>query len=718
MYADEEEIRKKRRNLIIIIGVIVFIIILLLIFLFTLKPKPPKVELKCVLTPDREPDRNGTYTDPVTFTITSEGNNITEQNVGVEKNDKRNKETYTVSKTGKTVLIGYVEDINGNSAVCNAEVEIDTVKPTCTLEADADGGKDDWYNKKVKVSFSSKDSNSDADIESATLSIDGKESGDDSVEVSESGKHLVTGTIVDSDGNEGTCELNVNIDTEKPTCSLKVTEGKANDIGIYTDDVKVEFDKTKDDGSGVDSKGVGLSQNYNKDSYKITNNGSVDVNGYVKDKAGNEGTCTLNIKRNTSGKPFSVPTCELEVSGSLYNGTYYGHTTIKFKSKASTEGATIEKFGIGTTADFNAYQNNKTEFLNGKENYVVTGNETVTLYGMVKDSYGEVATCKIENIRVSQEVISNPRCGLKVIGGSQNGQGSYINVVKIGFDNNATYSTNGAKITNFGLAESPNPPISGNNAVDLGVGSHSVYGSVQDSNGKIAYCGPLNVNVVAGNALLSSVVQIGNYVHYDVGTWGSTVGIPTKDFTFGGYRAGTSKGTGVACEGTNAKTYDGWVVISNSNGVVRITTRGTPECFRTALLNQSNSGAQNYLNSEASRNFTNAAFAQSVTNMDINTANSLSGENKKTGGYYFLSGPVNSNYAVPSMTDKGELKYFSGRSYGIRPVVTLKNNVYTTGVSGNAYVLTTSPTRDMGSMINNSQSFKDKVIEIVETVGL
>ena len=156
------------------------------------------------------------------------------------------------------------------------------------------------------------------------------------------------------------------------------------------------------------------------------------------------------------------------------------------------------------------------------------------------------------------------------------------------------------------------------------------------------------------------------------------------------------------------------MVISNSNGVVKITTRGNPECMYVPLnTSANNSGVQGYLNNEASRNFTNS-FAQSVTNMDVATAQSLSQDQRATGGYYYLSGPVNSNNAVPAVHMDGTLKYYSGRAYGIRPVVTLKNNVYTSGTSNNGYVLTMSQSRSMGS----TQSFKDKVNEIVQSIGL
>ena len=191
--------------------------------------------------------------------------------------------------------------------------------------------------------------------------------------------------------------------------------------------------------------------------------------------------------------------------------------------------------------------------------------------------------------------------------------------------------------------------------------------------------------------------------------------MPTSNYTFGGYTAGTAKGTGVKCEGGTAKTNDGWIVISNSNGVVRITTVGNPECFKVPLSNSNNSGVQNYLNSEASRNFTNGNFAQSVTNMDVNTAQSI-GSYKNTGGYYFLSGGANSNNAVPGISISGEFKYYSGRTYGIRPVVTLKSNVYTLGQSNGAYVLTNSSTRELESD-RLKQSFTDKVLEIIQSIN-
>ena len=145
---------------------------------------------------------------------------------------------------------------------------------------------------------------------------------------------------------------------------------------------------------------------------------------------------------------------------------------------------------------------------------------------------------------------------------------------------------------------------------------------------------------------MAEVRLFGAIVGYSCAVLGftTTTAIPTGNYKFGGYTAGNSKSNGVSCGTT--KTNNGWVVISNSGGTVRITTVGNPECFHIPYSTSNNSLAPGYLNSEASNNYVNSTFAVSAMNMDYETANSIrtlkytDGSDNYvifTGEYYFLS---------------------------------------------------------------------------------
>lgn len=107
-----------------------------------------------------------------------------------------------------------------------------------------------------------------------------------------------TVTIEDNAGNRTNCLVNAYVDRQKPTCRLEV-EGEYHN-GWYSGDVNVKLASVSDgQGSGVLESGMGTSlmkRSYNgKTSYTVSN-GIVTVFGYVKDKVGNEGYCSQEIR--------------------------------------------------------------------------------------------------------------------------------------------------------------------------------------------------------------------------------------------------------------------------------------------------------------------------------------------------------------------------------------------------------------------------------------
>jgi len=127
--------------------------------------------------------------------------------------------------------------------------------------------------------------------------------------------------IEDNAGNKTSCPVKAYVDRKAPTCKIKVDGESFN--GWYKAGVTATITDVEDEGSGVALTGIGTSlinRNYNgQTSYQVTG-GIVTVFGYVKDKVGNEGYCSKEIKVDNT-----VP------SGVIYMGyeVYPKENTIK-----------------------------------------------------------------------------------------------------------------------------------------------------------------------------------------------------------------------------------------------------------------------------------------------------------------------------------------------------------------------------------------------------
>ena len=172
MYDTEEEIRRKRRNLFIIIGIIVFLILLLIIFLLTRGSGKKKtvvdnnIELTCELEVKNgvTPNNNGIYSQQVEVGFKSIGNvskeyQLTKQTVGTS-DSSRNKDTYSISKSGTYHLHGYVQDSVGHKGTCDLDVEVSLTKPSCELQVTkGTEGDNYWFRSDVEVGFKEMNSN-------------------------------------------------------------------------------------------------------------------------------------------------------------------------------------------------------------------------------------------------------------------------------------------------------------------------------------------------------------------------------------------------------------------------------------------------------------------------------------------------------------------------------------------------------------------------------
>ena len=420
MYDTDEEIQRKRRNLFIIIGVVVLLIVILIIFLLTRNmgkkktSKPTATEIGCSLEVKDgiTPDSNGIYHQEIvvgykSIDAISQNYQIVKQTIGTVDNS-RNKETFTITKSGNYHLYGYVQDSAGHKGKCEISLKVNMSAPTCELEVTQGTlGDNGWYRSEVEVGFKSMDSNNpsvgikqyyiDKEVtdldDSQTVKADPPQGNVAKYTVKENLTTTLVGHVIDSSGNEGTCKLTVSKDATIPTCTLKVNSGTKNASGVYTDNPEIGFASAADDVSQIAAYGIGTSKNYTQKTYKVTGEGKTTVVGYVKDKAGNEGTCSLEITRpgggsttppgGGGGTQTSSPSCSisLKVPATDKNGVYSQSVTATLKY-STTNGATITDYGIAESQTYNK----KTEI-------VISNNGSHRVYGIVKDSYGHTATC-------------------------------------------------------------------------------------------------------------------------------------------------------------------------------------------------------------------------------------------------------------------------------------------------------------------------------------
>ena len=374
-----------------------------------------------------------------------------------------------------------------NSAVCEKEEEkkkdddkkkptpTPTVKgPSCTLViTKGTKGESGWYHSDVTVGFKSKSGGS-YKITAYGIGTSTTFAGNTSFTVNKEGSTTVYGYVKNSNGKTAVCSIVVKKDTVKPNCNIAVLSGSKGSDGSYNSDVVVGLTSKTDATSGVKAFGVveSATPKYNGNpTLKITTNGTHKIYGYVKDTSGNVNSCNITIKRNAGDKPTSTPSCSLNVANGTLgnNGWYVSNVIVGFATKSTTGGAKITGFGLGTSENYN---NNTT--------YTVSKDGSITVYGYVKDSYGNKAVCS----KTIKRDATKPSCVLKVISGTYNSSGYYTSDIVIGFSSKSD-ATSG--MNSFGIGKSTT--YGGNTTYKITtVGKHTVYGYVKDNAGNTNTC--------------------------------------------------------------------------------------------------------------------------------------------------------------------------------------------------------------------------------------
>lgn len=383
--------------------------------------------------------------------------------------------------------------------------------PECSLTiASGTLGSNNWYKSDVVVKFKSRStSTKGATITDYGIGTSKNYNKGTSYKVSKDGTTTVYGYVKDSNGKTATCSIVVKKDTVKPTCNLGVLSGSKGNDGSYITNVVVGFTSRTDAASGVSAYGVtnSSSATYNgKDRMTISTNGSHTVYGYVRDAAGNTNTCKMVVKRNADPSQ-SVPSCSLGItSGKMgENGWYVGDVVVGFKTKTSTNGATITNYGMGTSENYN-----------GGNTFTVKKDGKYVVYGYVKDSNGNTAMCSIE---VKKDATA-PSCSLEVKSGTLNSGGYYTSDVVVGFK-----SKNDAMsgVNSYGLGTTTNYN-GGNSYTVTQTGKYTVNGYIKDNAGNVNKC---NITVEKRDVVYEYqyqkqvAAQYSNWTDWKTGTYTS-----------------------------------------------------------------------------------------------------------------------------------------------------------------------------------------------------
>ena len=315
MYSYEQ---RKRRGLLAIVKLLCFFIVIVIVFSLTRKEHEGP-SISCKLVADKEAVK-GVYTEPITVSIeVTSKNDVVLKNVGIYQNARRNKDKYVLSSNGIITLVGYVEDEEGVSTTCINTFELNLTSPSCELKVESGTlGINDWYTSDVVVTFDKMNSNQrNVNIEKYYITksikdIDTEkelsvyENNNSSLEIKDNGNFEIIGRVEDKKGNTGECKLNVSVDKEVPECELTIINRETKLNGNTTIPVVVGFKDYHDNVSDIYSKGVGMKKSYKEDTYSVSTYGTNKVYGYVKDNAGNENTCELEVVTINNGKEKEV----------------------------------------------------------------------------------------------------------------------------------------------------------------------------------------------------------------------------------------------------------------------------------------------------------------------------------------------------------------------------------------------------------------------------
>ncbi len=178
----------------------------------------------------------------------------------------------------------------------------------------------------------------------------------------------------------------------------------------------------------------------------------------------------------------------------------------------------------------------------------------------------------------------------------------------------------------------------------------------------------MNDNNITGRKYFLSTANIGEYVAYPI------------DYT------------NTSCVNSNNNTNAGWRILNIQDNVVTLVSSGTPECFNPSTFNDSGASSKQTINNlllkyldtnyaDSVRSFNggdfhnitkvNYSLCYNITSSECGNQNDLI----STGSYYWLDNNYNTNSLYYWLPTEKKLTNGSNNSYGLRPVIVLKDAI-------------------------------------------
>ena len=288
---------------------------------------------------------NNWYNENVTLEIRyPDGSTFQEENATYEwkTNQGINYDTATVATNVAennaitlpyTVNVTYLKDAENVIATVSKNVKIDMQPPEILETIIKDEAT--WTNTEKEITIRVTDYNGSGvygiyvgDKDCSSLTIEDFEKLNDNKYITTKNNGTYNVCLRDNAGNQSadtyTFEIS-HVDTVAPTCTI-TTSAQMGANNWYVENVNLVLN-TSDDASGISQKGMSTSSkvNYNNVTASLQRNTKgTTYYGYVKDEAGNVGSCNLNVKVdstppeisfNISGIDTAIMTCSDDTSG-------------------------------------------------------------------------------------------------------------------------------------------------------------------------------------------------------------------------------------------------------------------------------------------------------------------------------------------------------------------------------------------------------------------
>ena len=397
------------------------------------------------------------------------------------------RETYTKTfKSDAKMGTITIEDKAGNKANCEVAVYIDKTPPTCTVTPSGTEGINDWWktNNVTMTLETNKGAATQSPIKAYDLTTSTTPTYVGTTKTKTQTNTAGTiwyGYVKDAAGNVNKCQSGtIKVDTNSPTCSI-ASSGTQGTNNWYTSNATITL-TTNDTGPstvGTYDLTTSTSASYSGTTKTKTQTDTAGTKwyGYVKDKAGNIGSCSLAaVKVDTK-----APTCSISKTGTTGDNSWYKSSVSLSLTTNDTGTSTVDSYNLTTST---------TPSYSGTTTGTQTNTAGITWYGYVKDKAGNTNTCNSGTVKVDTE---SPTCSI-ASSGTTGDNGWYKSDATMTLTTN---DTGPSSLKSYDLTTSSSASYSGTTKTKTQTNTTGTtwYGYVKDNAGNVGNCSSSSVKV-------------------------------------------------------------------------------------------------------------------------------------------------------------------------------------------------------------------------------